>query len=121
MSDRQRSLPYLRLSLFSFLGVLSRFSAPTVGLASEAALHGSRFCSFWVRDPAIFQVPLAKRFMLKFPGLFFVTLWGFTMVPVTVAAEKEVELVTDAEFIQPTSTFEFRFATPVVRREEVGP
>ena len=58
--------------------------------------------------------------MLKLPGLFFVTLWGFTMVPVTVAAEKEVELVTDAEFIQPTSTFEFRFATPVVRREEVG-
>jgi hypothetical protein len=55
--------------------------------------------------------------MLKLPGLFFVTLWGFTTVS---AAEKEVELVTDAEFIQPTSTFEFRFATPVVGREEVG-
>jgi alpha-2-macroglobulin len=58
--------------------------------------------------------------MLKLPGLFFVTLWGFTTVSGTVAAEKEVELITDAEFIQPTSTFEFRFAAPVVSREEVG-
>jgi hypothetical protein len=58
--------------------------------------------------------------MLKLPGLFFVTLWGFTTVPATVAAEKEVELITDAEFTQPTSTFGFRFAMPVVGREEVG-
>jgi alpha-2-macroglobulin len=58
--------------------------------------------------------------MLKLPGLFFVTLWGFTMVSAAVAAEKEVELLTDAEFLQPTSTFEFRFATPVAGREEVG-
>jgi hypothetical protein len=58
MSDRQRSLPYLRLSLFSFLGVLSRFSAPTVGLASEAALQGSdRFCSFSERGPESMVVP----------------------------------------------------------------
>jgi hypothetical protein len=58
--------------------------------------------------------------MLKLPGLFFVTLSGFTMVSAALAAEKEVELLTDAEFLQPTSTFEFRFATPVVSREDVG-
>src|ERR1700751_3905993 len=58
--------------------------------------------------------------MLKLPGLFFVTLSGFTMVSAALAAEKEVELLTDAEFLQPTSTFEFRFAAPVVSREDVG-
>ena len=58
--------------------------------------------------------------MLKLPGLFFVTLSGFTMVSAALAAEKEVELLTVAEFLQPTSTFEFRFATPVVSREDVG-
>ncbi|MBV8213405.1 MAG: hypothetical protein JOZ08_09305, partial [Verrucomicrobia bacterium] len=52
--------------------------------------------------------------------MFFVTLWGFTMVLAAVAAEKEVELLTDAEFLQPTSTFEFRFARPVTSRDEVG-
>jgi uncharacterized protein YfaS (alpha-2-macroglobulin family) len=58
--------------------------------------------------------------MLKLPGLFFVTLSGFTMVSAALAAEKEVELLTDAEFLQPTSTFEFRFARPVSSREDVG-
>ncbi|MBV8482761.1 MAG: hypothetical protein JO077_07850 [Verrucomicrobia bacterium] len=58
--------------------------------------------------------------MLKLPRLFFVTLSGFTMVSAALAAQKEVELLTDAEFLQPTSTFEFRFVTPVVSREEVG-
>jgi hypothetical protein len=58
--------------------------------------------------------------MLKLPGLFFVALSGFMMVSATVAAQKEVELLTDAEFLQPTSTFEFRFSTSVVGREEVG-
>src|SRR6202007_1661726 len=42
------------------------------------------------------------------------------MVSAALAAEKEVQLLTDAEFLQPTSTFEFRFATPVVSREDVG-
>src|SRR6201995_980383 len=58
--------------------------------------------------------------MLKLPGLFFVTLWGLTMMSAALAAEKEAQLLTDAEFLQPTSTFEFRFATPVVSREDVG-
>jgi alpha-2-macroglobulin len=58
--------------------------------------------------------------MLNLPGLFFLTLSGFTMVSAALAAPKEVELLTDAEFLQPTSTFEFRFATAVVSREEVG-
>ncbi|MGA7130085.1 MAG: MG2 domain-containing protein [Chthoniobacterales bacterium] len=58
--------------------------------------------------------------MLKLPGSFFVALSCFTMVSAAVAAEKDVELLTDAEFLQPTSTFEFRFATPVVGRDEVG-
>jgi uncharacterized protein YfaS (alpha-2-macroglobulin family) len=58
--------------------------------------------------------------MLKLAGLFFVALSPFTIVSVAAAAEKDVELVTDAEFLQPTSTFEFRFASPVVTRDEVG-
>jgi alpha-2-macroglobulin len=58
--------------------------------------------------------------MLKLPGLFFVALSGFTMVSGAVAAQKEVELLTDSEFLQPTSTFEFRFVTPVVGRDDVG-
>src|SRR5260221_5188756 len=63
---------------------------------------------------------LAKRFMLKVIGPISVLLSSFAMLSAAVAAEKEVELLTDAEFLQPTSTFEFRFATPVVFREEVG-
>jgi uncharacterized protein YfaS (alpha-2-macroglobulin family) len=58
--------------------------------------------------------------MLKLPGSFFIAISAFTMMSAAVAAEKEVELLTDAEFLQPTSTFEFRFATPVVSRDEVG-
>jgi alpha-2-macroglobulin len=42
------------------------------------------------------------------------------MMSAAVAADKEVELLTDAEFLQPTSTFEFRFGTPVATREGVG-
>src|SRR5260221_1314779 len=63
---------------------------------------------------------LAKRFMLKLIGPLSVLVSSFAMLSAAVAAEKEVELLTDAEFLQPTSTFEFRFATPVVSREEVG-
>ncbi|MBV8278866.1 MAG: hypothetical protein JO170_26895, partial [Verrucomicrobia bacterium] len=58
--------------------------------------------------------------MLKLPGSFFVTLSCFSIMSAALAAEKEVELITDAEFLQPTSTFEFRFARPVASREEVG-
>ncbi|MBV9732223.1 MAG: hypothetical protein JO275_05540, partial [Verrucomicrobia bacterium] len=42
------------------------------------------------------------------------------IVSAALAAEKEIQLLTDAEFLQPTSTFEFRFAAPVASREEVG-
>jgi hypothetical protein len=58
--------------------------------------------------------------MLKLPGLFFLAISCFTTASAAVAAEKDVQLLTDAEFLQPTSTFEFRFATPVVNRDEVG-
>src|SRR5258708_10119930 len=58
--------------------------------------------------------------MLKLIGPVSVLVSSFAMLSAAVAAEKEVELLTDAEFLQPTSTFEFRFATPVVSREEVG-
>ena len=58
--------------------------------------------------------------MLKLIGRLSVLLSSFAMMSAAVAAEKDVELLTDAEFLQPTSTFEFRFATPVVSRDEVG-
>src|SRR5215469_12233528 len=61
-----------------------------------------------------------KRFMLKLAGSFFVALFSLSITSAGVAAEKEVELLTDAEFLQPTSTFEFRFARPVATREDVG-
>ncbi len=66
------------------------------------------------------HLSLAKRFMPKLIGPFLVHLLLFGMMSAAAAAEKEVELLTDAEFLQPTSTFEFRFANPVVSREEVG-
>src|SRR4029077_20791942 len=58
--------------------------------------------------------------MPKLIGPLLVHLSLFAMLSAALAAEKEVELLTDAEFLQPTSTFEFRFATPVVSREDVG-
>jgi alpha-2-macroglobulin len=42
------------------------------------------------------------------------------VVPTAPAAEKDVELLTDAEFLQPTSTLEFRFATAVAAKDDVG-
>jgi uncharacterized protein YfaS (alpha-2-macroglobulin family) len=64
--------------------------------------------------------PSRSIFMPKLIGPLLVHLSLFGMMSAAVAAEKEVELLTDAEFLQPTSTFEFRFANPVVSREEVG-
>ena len=58
--------------------------------------------------------------MLKLIGPFSVLLSSFVMLSAAVAAEKEVELLTNTEFLQPTSTFEFRFASPVVSRDDVG-
>jgi uncharacterized protein YfaS (alpha-2-macroglobulin family) len=51
---------------------------------------------------------------------FFGALIACTVIPAAFAAEKDVELVTDAEFLQPTSTLELRFASPVAAKDDVG-
>ena len=48
------------------------------------------------------------------------TLIACTIISEALAADKDVELLTDAEFLQPTSTLEFRFANAVAAKEEVG-
>jgi uncharacterized protein YfaS (alpha-2-macroglobulin family) len=48
------------------------------------------------------------------------TLIACTLVPAAFAAEKDVELLTDAEFLQPTSTLELRFTSPVAAKDDVG-
>jgi alpha-2-macroglobulin len=52
--------------------------------------------------------------------VFFGTLIACAIIPAALAADKDVELLTDAEFLQPTSTLEFRFASPVAAKDDVG-
>jgi alpha-2-macroglobulin len=51
---------------------------------------------------------------------FFGTLIACAVIPAALAADKDVELLTDAEFLQPTSTLEFRFASVVAAKDDVG-
>jgi uncharacterized protein YfaS (alpha-2-macroglobulin family) len=48
------------------------------------------------------------------------TLIACALVPAALAAEKDVEMLTDAEFLQPTSTLELRFASSVAAKDDVG-
>ncbi len=48
------------------------------------------------------------------------TLIACALAPAALAADKDVELLADAEFLQPTSTLEFRFATAVATKDDVG-
>jgi alpha-2-macroglobulin len=52
--------------------------------------------------------------------LFWGTLIAWAIISETLAADKDVELLTDAEFLQPTSTLEFRFANAVAAKDDVG-
>ncbi len=52
--------------------------------------------------------------------LFFGTLIACAIISEALAADKDVELLTDAEFLQPTSTLEFRFANAVAAKDDVG-
>jgi uncharacterized protein YfaS (alpha-2-macroglobulin family) len=45
---------------------------------------------------------------------------AYTLMPAALAAEKDVELLTDAQFLQPTSTLEIRFASLVAAKDDVG-
>ncbi len=58
--------------------------------------------------------------MFQNARVFFGTLVACAMVPAALAADKDVELLTDAEFLQPTSTLEFRFASAVAAKDDVG-
>jgi uncharacterized protein YfaS (alpha-2-macroglobulin family) len=58
--------------------------------------------------------------MFQNARVFFGTLIACAVVSAALAADKEVELLTDAEFLQPTSTLEFRFASPVAAKDDVG-
>lgn len=58
--------------------------------------------------------------MLENVRAFFAALIVCALVPAALAADKDVELLTDAEFLQPTSTLEFRFATAVAVKDDVG-
>jgi alpha-2-macroglobulin len=51
---------------------------------------------------------------------FFGMLIACAVVPSVLAADKDVELLTDAQFLQPTSTLELRFANPVATKDDVG-
>src|SRR5260370_35715963 len=51
---------------------------------------------------------------------FFGTLLACAVIPAALATGKDVELLTDAEFLQPTSTLEFRFASAVAAKDDVG-
>ncbi|HET9378115.1 MAG TPA: MG2 domain-containing protein [Chthoniobacterales bacterium] len=58
--------------------------------------------------------------MFQNARVFFGTLIACGLIPAALAADKDVELLTDAEFLQPTSTLEFRFASPVAVKDDVG-
>src|SRR5258708_37279951 len=58
--------------------------------------------------------------MFQDARVFFGTIVVCAMVPAALAAGKDVELLTDAEFLQPTSTLEFRFASAVAAKDDVG-
>jgi uncharacterized protein YfaS (alpha-2-macroglobulin family) len=58
--------------------------------------------------------------MFQNARVFFGTLIAFAAVPGALAADKDVELLTDAEFLQPTSTLEFRFVSAVAAKDDVG-
>jgi uncharacterized protein YfaS (alpha-2-macroglobulin family) len=58
--------------------------------------------------------------MFQSARVFFGTLVACALIPAALAADKDVELLTDAEFLQPTSTLEFRFASAVAAKDDVG-
>jgi uncharacterized protein YfaS (alpha-2-macroglobulin family) len=58
--------------------------------------------------------------MFQNARVFFGALIACTVVSAALAADRDVELLTDAEFLQPTSTLEFRFASPVAAKGDVG-
>src|SRR5258708_33244337 len=58
--------------------------------------------------------------MYQYVRVLFGTLVACAVIPAALAADKDVDLLTDAEFLQPTSTVEFRFASAVAAKDDVG-
>ena len=58
--------------------------------------------------------------MFRSARAFLATLIASAVIPAALAADKDVELLTDTEFLQPTSTLEFRFVNAVAAKDDVG-